>query len=275
MVDTELVDLTEATSILLTDIIYSVIDPAVTPLDRKISKGNFMKFDDGVAISDANGNEILKIVKTASAVNEIEFVNSATGNPAIIRASGEANIGLLLTGKGTGKIQIGDANDSSKKVTFELVGMTTLKTVTLTFTNPLDSTITFPTATSTLATIGLAETLTSKTLTSPTLTTPVLGTPSSGTLTSCTGLPAAGVVGTAAILGANTFTGDQTIGALKLKTSNTYYSEVTTIHAGGIVVQSTFGNMSFSLLPKSAVCRKSPMMKLLYRQKERLLEARP
>jgi hypothetical protein len=33
--------------------------------------------------------------------------------------------------------------------------------------------------------------------TSPTLVTPILGTPSSGTLTSCTGLPAAGVVGTA------------------------------------------------------------------------------
>lgn len=38
-----------------------------------------------------------------------------------------------------------------------------------------------------------------------------LGTPSSGTLTNATGLPAAGVVGTAAILGANTFTGDQTL----------------------------------------------------------------
>lgn len=46
---------------------------------------------------------------------------------------------------------------------------------------------------------------------SPTLVTPALGTPSSGTLTSCTGLPAAGVVGTAAILGANTFTALQTI----------------------------------------------------------------
>ncbi len=39
---------------------------------------------------------------------------------------------------------------------------------------------------------------------------PVLGTPTSGTLTNATGLPAAGVVGTAAILGANTFTGIQT-----------------------------------------------------------------
>jgi hypothetical protein len=45
----------------------------------------------------------------------------------------------------------------------------------------------------------------------PTLVTPLLGTPTSGTLTNCTGLPAAGVVGTAAILGANTFTALQTI----------------------------------------------------------------
>ena len=45
--------------------------------------------------------------------------------------------------------------------------------------------------------------------TSPTLVTPALGTPGSGILTSCTGLPAAGVVGTAAILGTNNFTGSQ------------------------------------------------------------------
>lgn len=46
---------------------------------------------------------------------------------------------------------------------------------------------------------------------SPTLVTPALGTPSSGTLTNATGLPPAGVVGTAATLGPNTFTGPQTI----------------------------------------------------------------
>lgn len=40
-----------------------------------------------------------------------------------------------------------------------------------------------------------------------------LGTPASGTLTNCTGLPPAGVVGTAAILGANTFTGAQNLTA--------------------------------------------------------------
>lgn len=41
-----------------------------------------------------------------------------------------------------------------------------------------------------------------------------LGTPSSGTATNLTGLPAAGVVGTAAILGANTFTAKQTMTAV-------------------------------------------------------------
>lgn len=45
--------------------------------------------------------------------------------------------------------------------------------------------------------------------TSPTLVTPNLGTPSTLTLTNATGLPPAGVTGTAAILGANTFTGMQ------------------------------------------------------------------
>ena len=47
-----------------------------------------------------------------------------------------------------------------------------------------------------------------------------LGTPSSGTLTNATGLPAAGVVGTAAILGANTFTGQQTF----KETADTVYT---------------------------------------------------
>lgn len=47
--------------------------------------------------------------------------------------------------------------------------------------------------------------------TSPSFTTPILGTPTSATLTNATGLPAAGVVGTAAILGANTFSANQTI----------------------------------------------------------------
>jgi hypothetical protein len=64
--------------------------------------------------------------------------------------------------------------------------------------------------------------------TSPTLVTPVLGTPASGTLTNTTGLPPAGVVGTAAILGANTFTGTQNFADNILQRANLLdYGEVT------------------------------------------------
>ena len=55
-----------------------------------------------------------------------------------------------------------------------------------------------------------------------------LGTPASGTLTNTTGLPPAGVVGTAAILGANTFTGTQNLADNILQRANLQdYGEVT------------------------------------------------
>lgn len=63
------------------------------------------------------------------------------------------------------------------------------------------------------------QTLTNKTLTSPIFTAPVLGTPASGTLTNATGLPPAGVVGTAAVLGSNSFSGAQ-IGSVTSLTSS-------------------------------------------------------
>ena len=76
--------------------------------------------------------------------------------------------------------------------------------------------------------VTATQTLTNKTLTAPVLTAPVLGTPASGTMTNVTGLPPAGVVGTAAILGANTFTGTQTLGKNIISGSNLQdYIEVT------------------------------------------------
>ena len=77
--------------------------------------------------------------------------------------------------------------------------------------------------------------------TSPTLVTPALGTPSSATLTNATGLPPAGVVGTAAILGANTFTGQQTssAGDLNLKT-NTALADVAATLTATQLVQGLF-----------------------------------
>jgi hypothetical protein len=82
--------------------------------------------------------------------------------------------------------------------------------------------------------------------TSPTLVTPVLGTPASGTLTNVTGLPPAGVVGTAAILGANTFTGAQNLADNTLQRANLLdYSEVTNAignATGAKTIDLTLGN---------------------------------
>jgi len=55
-------------------------------------------------IADANGAEQVIFNTTSSAVNEITITNGATGNPALIAASGETNIGLKLSGKGTGGV---------------------------------------------------------------------------------------------------------------------------------------------------------------------------
>ena len=82
--------------------------------------------------------------------------------------------------------------------------------------------------------------------TSPTLVTPVLGTPASGTMTNVTGLPPAGVVGTAAILGANTFTGAQNLADNTLQRANLLdYSEVTNAignATGAKTIDLTLGN---------------------------------
>ena len=45
-------------------------------------------------IADSSGNELVKFVKVASAVNEITIKNAATGNSPILAATGEADTGI-------------------------------------------------------------------------------------------------------------------------------------------------------------------------------------
>ena len=88
-----------------------------------------------------------------------------------------------------------DNLDTTKLMQFQLSGITTATTRTLTV----------PDANTTIVGTDVTQTLTNKTLTSPTMTTPVLGTPSSGTLTSCTGLPlSTGITGTLPVLNGGT-----------------------------------------------------------------------
>lgn len=64
-----------------------------------------LRLGNGGFIGDANGNEGIILVTTASAVNEITVTNAATGNAPIISATGgDTNIDLKLTAKGTGKV---------------------------------------------------------------------------------------------------------------------------------------------------------------------------
>lgn len=56
----------------------------------------------GSGLLDVNGNELLKLAKVASAVNEVTLTNAATGNRPRVAASGETDVGLALRPKGTG-----------------------------------------------------------------------------------------------------------------------------------------------------------------------------
>jgi len=59
------------------------------------------------ALCDTNGNELIRVGSTASAVNDITVTNAATGNAPQISASGDdTNVSLNLAPKGTGVIQI-------------------------------------------------------------------------------------------------------------------------------------------------------------------------
>ena len=154
------------------------------------------------SINDVNGNELVRVSATASAVNEITVANAAAGAAPVISATGnDTNISLNLAGKGTGVVQAGGVPVATT------TGAQTLTNKTLTA--PIISTIsntgllTLPSSTDTLVGRATADTLTNKTLTAPILTTPALGTPASGVLTNCTGLPiGTGVSGLAALVAA-------------------------------------------------------------------------
>jgi len=65
------------------------------------------KIADAGFIADANGLEQIIFQTTSSAVNELEVTNAATGNGPILGSSGETNVDLNITPKGTGRVILG------------------------------------------------------------------------------------------------------------------------------------------------------------------------
>jgi len=61
----------------------------------------------GTGINDTNGNELIKVTATSSAVNEVTLANAATtNNPTLSATGGDSNVGIDLTPKGLGAIKL-------------------------------------------------------------------------------------------------------------------------------------------------------------------------
>ena len=61
-------------------------------------------------INDTNGNELVKVTATPSAVDELTITNGATGSPGVVTLSAtgtDTDISLVLTSKGSGIVDCG------------------------------------------------------------------------------------------------------------------------------------------------------------------------
>ena len=63
----------------------------------------------GTSILDTNGNELALLTATGSAVNEFTLANASTGNGPTLSATGETNVGINISPKGTGVLKSGSA----------------------------------------------------------------------------------------------------------------------------------------------------------------------
>jgi len=108
------------------------------------------KFVNNGFIADANGNEEVIFVTTASAVNELTVTNAATtGAPSVAATGGDTNISLNLVAKGTGTVQANAVPlalarlglNAQTVTTYTLVVADLNKVVTLTNANPITLTV--------------------------------------------------------------------------------------------------------------------------------------
>ena len=87
--------------------ISNIVEDTSPQLGGDLDTNSFnIAFDDAHGINDENGNEQIIFQTTASAVNQFDITNAATGNnPSISATGGDSNISINLIPKGTGEVQ--------------------------------------------------------------------------------------------------------------------------------------------------------------------------
>jgi len=87
------------------DLLDSLFTAAGTGTSVGLNVGSGKKLKLVGDVIDTNGNELLQVTATASAVNQVTLANAATGVAPTLTASGDdTNIGFKLVAKGTGEI---------------------------------------------------------------------------------------------------------------------------------------------------------------------------
>lgn len=93
----------------------------VTPADTQtLTNKTLTSPKIGTAINDTNGNELIKVVATGSAVNEITLTNAATGGAPIIESTGgDSNIHLVARAKGNAFTKFSIMRQNNATVTYK------------------------------------------------------------------------------------------------------------------------------------------------------------
>jgi hypothetical protein len=109
-----------------------------------------------LAFFDQATNPTFEILSVSDSVNYVSIEPSAAGSPPHIYAKGtDTNIGLHLSPKGTGYVNIQDGNDNSKRLRFGASGNGTGIITTIESSSTTSQTITLPNATGATTLAGL------------------------------------------------------------------------------------------------------------------------
>jgi mucin-19 len=210
-------------------------------------------------ILDANGNEVLGLLSTASATDYLAIKNGiGVGVPLHISSEGSsANIGLHIQPKGTGLVTISDGADFNKGIRFRSSGSAASAITLLDAVSTAGHVVTLPDATTTLVGRGTTDTLTNKSISGSTNTLSNIGNASltnsaitiNGTSTSLGGSISVGTV-TSVDLTASTgisVSGGPITGSGSITVTNTAPDQTVVLTAGtGISTSGTYPNFTIT-----------------------------